>query len=419
MNKSNFFTIEIKNILSRLQRENEDKLKSSTVVSEVSGFIKKIQKIEPDKEFTDNAWTFWIKSLRGNISIFGNFEELKEDGEVDNYEDFVSLWKMEFPYKTEWHKLDVVEYNHTFYFYLDSEMLLRYCTDNRTITGINSKDHKLKQFVLQVVNFVNTEVGKFLKNPDNYNKYIAKKLPLRKRYGKIQRKVIWENLTESIRFDQQLGNKKIKKLEYLVNNINEKKVFEKITANEFLRCCEICYEANNYFKNTKTKMSPLEKYKSMADLRHGGLLDIDPDSPKEFAKWYKSGIWSGSHPWEICRGGNSTHITLQVTNDTDGWKLSLAGLYRQVETINMALALFEQAIPFVFRNKVEMLNMAKGIDYLGVVPENVVPKYCHGKFPKEDNIIDFINPWYDNELSKIIEKSVFWYPLKKIFKRND
>jgi len=166
-------------------------------------------------------------------------------------------------------------------------------------------------------------------------------------------------------------------------------------------------------------MSPLEKYKSMADLRHGGLLDIDPDSPKEFAKWYKSGIWSGSHPWEICRGGNSTHITLQVTNDTDGWKLSLAGLYRQVETINMALALFEQAIPFVFRNKVEMLNMAKGIDYLGVVPENVVPKYCHEKFPKEDNIIDFINPWYDNELSKIIEKLVFWYPLKKIFKRND
>ncbi len=52
------------------------------------------------------------------------------------------------------------------------------------------------------------------------------------------------------------------------------------------------------------------------DERKGVVLEIDPDSPKEFMDWLDGKIpydkHGGDHPWEIKRGGNTTHIDLYV-----------------------------------------------------------------------------------------------------------
>lgn len=53
-------------------------------------------------------------------------------------------------------------------------------------------------------------------------------------------------------------------------------------------------------------------------------------------------------------------------------------------------------------------------EHVGIVPDDVAPKYCHGLFPKEDAIYDFINPWYDPELARAIEEKVDWYPVKPL-----
>ncbi len=57
-------------------------------------------------------------------------------------------------------------------------------------------------------------------------------------------------------------------------------------------------------------------YARYADGRHDGLLDINPASEQEFADWIdgthpERGM--GGHPWEIKRGGNTTHIDLIVS----------------------------------------------------------------------------------------------------------
>ena len=58
--------------------------------------------------------------------------------------------------------------------------------------------------------------------------------------------------------------------------------------------------------------------------------------------------------------------------------------------------------------------MVTGTDYIGIVPENVIPRYCHSYFPKEDRIIDFMNLGWEKEfVPKIIEKA-FWYLLDEI-----
>lgn len=40
-----------------------------------------------------------------------------------------------------------------------------------------------------------------------------------------------------------------------------------------------------------------------------------------------------------------------------------------------------------------------------------LPKYCQSFFPKEDQIIDFINPWHDDEIVKVIKEFSDWYPV--------
>ena len=77
--------------------------------------------------------------------------------------------------------------------------------------------------------------------------------------------------------------------------------------------------------------------------------------------------------------------------------------------MKIAIEFFSYHIHFVLVDAKQMLAMLKGIDDLGIVPENVIPRYCHSLFPKEDNIHDFINPWYDGEeIIQTIKQYVTW-----------
>jgi hypothetical protein len=80
----------------------------------------------------------------------------------------------------------------------------------------------------------------------------------------------------------------------------------------------------------------------------------------------------------------------------------------------MAVALSDNKIHFEMRDANEIVKMVTGIDFIGIVPDKFLPRYCHSLFPKEDEIIDFMNLDYDEAISlKIIEKA-FWYPLDEI-----
>ena len=154
----------------------------------------------------------------------------------------------------------------------------------------------------------------------------------------------------------------------------------------------------------------------MADGRDAGLRSIDGDSAEAFYKWYHGTEIIGAHPWEICRGGNSTHISLYISEQMNKWDFYLAGssIIRVEETVRMAVSLYENGIPFQLRDMEEIFNMVTGNDFIGIVPDTIYPVYCHSFFPKEDNIIDFMNLGSDKEIkSKIIEKAV-WYPLEEI-----
>ncbi len=123
-----------------------------------------------------------------------------------------------------------------------------------------------------------------------------------------------------------------------------------MTSVLFFRCCQMGYAANHY--EGSDTLSPKELYRKYADMRDEGLLDIDENSPKAFAHWLKHRP-GGGHPWEVCRGGNSTHVSLFVRKEDAGFYFDVAGKSwgRSIETIKFFLAIhYEEARSELFNH---------------------------------------------------------------------
>lgn len=124
----------------------------------------------------------------------------------------------------------------------------------------------------------------------------------------------------------------------------------------------------------------------------------------------------GGHPWEVCRGGNSTHVSLRPMDDKDGYFLYLDGdaWNRTIETVKFYLALTRAGIPVYLIEAHTLADRLAEKEWIGIVPDGVMPAYCESWFPNE-HIIDYMNlpyddrekflpfcVWYDEELIKLV-----------------
>ncbi len=361
----------------------------------------------------DELRSIWLTTKRGKIDDFGDYFEYSEKRLVNNEEDFKDLWNAYYPEKIKWYNFSVTKYAETIYYYIDSKLIFRFKVDEI--------DESCHDFQSELTNWILQEsmqtISLILLNINDYNNYINANLPYAKRIGRILRNDFWAISPEAAQdlksyiTDEIIHN--LEKIKYQSTNKKFKQL-SRITAGDFYRFCEIGYDANGYFEGSENSMKPKEKYLKMADGRDCGLKNIDENSTEEFLKWYQNEKNCGGHPWEICSGGNSTHISLFVFPDENGWYLRLEGSSRArvIETIKMAIALYDHKIPFILSKAEEIIKMAKGVDYIGIVPENVFPRYCRNLFPDEDGIIDFMNLGYE-KTSEIITKA-HWYPLERV-----
>jgi hypothetical protein len=363
----------------------------------------------------------WLEVKRGPIEAFGNFEEFKESGEVETMEEFEQLWKDYYPETTKWYKFQTAKYEDNLYFYFGGKLLWTVneneFREEEAKTGWNLEFYE--RFARRLLEKITDETEKLKKDADAYNSYIEQNLAWSKRLGKIRRKDFWEIMgTETIRPDLKLGPELIEKLKMAVAHTKENQFpcLPEMTANLYFRVCEVGYDANGYFKYSAETLSPRDKYLSFADGRDAGLRDIDGDSPEAFNEWYNSGNRMGTHPWEICRGGNSTHISLYVLRKDGKWIFDLAGssVVRVEETVRMAIAFWESQIPFELWDADEIVRMVTGEDFIGIVPDTVFPRYCHSLFPEENRIMDFMNLGSDKEIVSAVVEKAQWFPLERI-----
>ncbi|MHB8279857.1 MAG: hypothetical protein ACYDIA_19725, partial [Candidatus Humimicrobiaceae bacterium] len=326
----------------------------------------------------------------------------------------VELWKYYYPDEKKWYEFSVSTYRNEYYLFIDSQLTF-HIQDLEIFEDINCSNTKLIEWLK---NKVNETIFRVMADKSEYNRYISKNLPHKKKFGRIVRSRYWGIFPEEGHiFKEAFQDKSLVMLEKVVEQSMKDKSnlkISKISAKDYFKFCEIGYNANEYFKDNKEKLSPKEKYLAMADGRDCGLTKLDESSETDFLNWYKNDSQCGGHPWEICRGGNSTHISLYLYQAKKSWILRLAGSSRGrvVETVKMAIAFYLNNIPFVLEKAEEIYRMITGIDFIGIVPETILPAYCHGYFPDEDRINDFMNLGFEH-VEEIVKKS-YWYPIEEV-----
>ena len=358
----------------------------------------------------DERRMLWFNVERGSIEEFGDYREYIESGDVDSYEQFEEMWLYDYPEAVNWYAFVLCHFREDYYFYIGGTLTF-HITDYDASKAYPADNSELIEWLRQQVEHY---VAWLRDDEKVYNDFVTTNISYLKRTGRIVREEYWCIDPDDRQWTLRgLTPEDINTLALAIEASERGDVpsYDEMTTGKFFDCCKLGYVANDYFKGED--FSAAEMYKRYADGRHDGLLDLELDSPEAFAKWYATGM-RGGHPWEICRGGNSTHISLYVHKKDDGWRLHLAGSSRGrvAETVRFALALHRNRVPFDLRDAREILTMVRGKDYIGIVPENVKPRYCHSLFPKEDKIIDFMN--LEGENKNALIAVTYWYPLEPI-----
>jgi hypothetical protein len=337
--------------------------------------------------------------------------------------------------KGKWNHVRVTKYNEVYYIDLfEDDLPTLEVTPNKSIEvgqafgrmspfGHHHEDEPgvWKDLIIAVLDWLKVVKKDWIKA----NKLVQANYPLNRRMGYVPNSLIRASLSDIYRIDKELGKAKTKKFISLVESNyfhDDKNTTRKsMTANDFFEYCKIAYIAgcrkDDYLDES---LSGREMYERYADGRHEGLLDIAANSKKAFADWIdgthpkKS---SGGHPWEIKRGGNTTHIDLYVTRPSyylkEGFKVSLAGasIGRLKETICMFLGIYDAKLPISINNPEGIRKRLLAQDNVGIIPCYQSLHRANQHFREDEDVFDVLH--YD-ELGRYktrIKPFITWEPL--------
>jgi hypothetical protein len=355
------------------------------------------------------------------LQLFGKLFQTLGWLEPSGPEEYRSVWigmeggsTAERSLESEWFLLATSKFKDTLSFFLDRRLIAEIPADPDPASLSDDFPGPLPEVLAYLNQRAGEEISRIASDPYAYQAHLEEVLPPVKRFGRIRRRDYWESMGDNIhRPDLALGEETIDSLTTLVNMYRGREEWASIrelTADEFFHFAAVCYDGAGFFEGDDKDLTTREKYWQLSDGRHEGMLNILGDSPGEFTYWYRSGGGTAQHPWEICRGGEKPPIALHPRETDMGWRVTLKGPIpeRLEEMVRMAVALHEEGIPFILRDADEILKMVRGEDYIGIVPEDIDPVWCHSYFPDEDRVVEFMN-LPEGKREEIIAR-MQWYP---------
>lgn len=260
------------------------------------------------------------------------------------------------------------------------------------------------------------------------NRHIQDHYPLNRRFGFVQNSLIRASLKDFYRVDKELGKMNSRKFIRLVENgffnKEENTVRETMAAKDYFDYCKIAYIAGRRKGDfVDESLSGREMYIQYADGRDDGLLDIDEDSCQEFSEWIDgthSKRKTGGHPWEIKRGGNTTHLDLCVFrphfDKKNGFKVELRGdsISRLKEAIQMFLGIHKASLPISIADPQGIRRRLLAQDNIGIIPSYESLHRANQHFAKDKHIYDVL--YYDDlgRYKRRIRPFITWEPLPLI-----
>ncbi len=337
---------------------------SDEIVRLFPQFINNLKSIQPEFSFSDRIWQFAMR--------FG-------------------------PKPKEWTMVHVTLYENTYYCHwtewdLSLELSLKGKIKKPSYLSLTAKDAKKISFML--TGFT-TVAKRITKDWLGVYRETLKNLPLDMRYGILPKSVVWRYYPDWYRVDIALGKMKTARFAADVRAGKFRSDYaghhREMSLALFMKYCKVAYTANlKRFKGVIEKdMSGMEMYQRFADGRHEGLIELPLESADAFKQWYHSNR-GGGHPWEVYRGGNTTHIDLGVTEKASGWSIFLRGssTSRMAETIRIALALVKEGLPVEIHDAEELRSRLLGMDNMGIIPKFIINHRASQNFDKGDQVHD-------------------------------
>ena len=375
-----------------------------------------------DNHEGDTRIDLWFTAERGSITDWETYEEAEEYEGVTSLEDYQKTWLEYYPEEVKFYRFTYFRHEKFIAVFLGEDG----CIESREeiieekFNGWNDLSPLLEWTLAQSKKAMQQIIS------GEYDSYIKENLPFYYRTGTIPRRELWQIIPSSREFDLAgweddiLTAEEICTFQKLVEEHKtfrkEEFIIENITAAQFFAYCRIGYEGN-HIPHCQAFADDVELYRRLADGRDDGLTGIDLNSAEEFSRWMSGELkeFNGGHPWEVLRGGNSTHVNLYVgTYDEVGtgkYYLYLAGLHRPGEVIRFYIALRQHNIMVDLADRDELLARCLATDKVGIVPNGIFPRYCENLFPGE-KIIDFENIHASEDYyTKVVEKAT-WQEVK-------
>ena len=404
---------EIESLLSAFWgRDRNGTVPSANLSAATEDLFRLMSAIKPYKSDSE-VRSIWLTVPRGSIEDYDDYEDARSCGSVDTYEEFEDLWRYKYPSDPMWYELVTCDVRDK-----DGCPKYRGVNLNRKMVvaselsgGLCDRfDYGYDEAAVRLLPLLAEPLKRSIEmvRDGTYNTYVKTELPYLHRTGAVKRSDYWsvspgdkadlfEGLPDGtyVRFQElmDLGG----------NDGEHVGRVERFTANEFFRTCSIGYKACGYdvstpeygFKGELDENGELPiayQYLKFADGRDEGLTcgrygnegpGVDPDDPDAWDEWYFDKSCRIGHPWEVCRGGSSTHISLFVESDRryrddvgkPGFYLAVSGdgWSRCVEAVKFYVSLHDAGYPVVFYNGEKILKRFKGEDIVGIVPHNVFP----------------------------------------------
>ncbi len=302
---------------------------------------------------------------------------------------------------------------------------------------LSSMQHRgAKQCDVASVSALTREIGVVYKHLRQdvlgYHAKLLTALPPTMRYGVLSRSLVQALLPDWLRFDRDLAHSELRALVRLLDRPDPPSL-PTMTAGTYFRYVKCAYLANvASFVNQPRPFEPgasgRELYCTWADGRDGGLRDVELESEQAFEKWYNSKAHIGNHPFEIFRGGNSSHIDLYVSRNDgkneNGWRIALSAFSstRLVETCRAALAMEKEKLPCAIEHRESYRLRLLGEDAVGIVPVGSGLTYAWHQFPRELKVADCIDfSWFRSPGTGLqlrpwreISRLVTWLPIRPL-----
>ena len=370
------------------------------------------QQIQPFNEDGD-CYSLYFSLPRGTVEDFGDVQEAIEWGEVETEEEYQQWFLESYPHEEKWYELTGIFRNGYMGLILNHRMLIEYNPLHQDSYFEEMEPHHC--FLLEHLTSIIQKCVQMLKD-GTYNDYVNQNISFEMKTGTIYQKDYWKIYPEhKEEMFKGLSEENFRRLCQVANsdfmskegNLLPVTRMKSPTANTFFEACLAGYLACHY---DVTDMSAKDAYLRYADGRDEGLCDLDGDDSEALKKWFLNPRRGGGHPFEICRGGNSTHIDLFLTKDDNGWYFMVQGRAwtRCAEATNIFLGLYKKGYPVGFYDARYVAERFAGETKIGIVPSGMVPAYCESSFP-DDEIHDFMNIW--EEEYEQLKDYITWFPM--------